>query len=142
MSEVNDAVDFGIWDGYHAAHIFPLHCKNLWQQFGYSRWITDMDDTNGVSKINSPQNGLLMSSHLHKRFDQYLFSINPDVSILRLISQIPDMLIQNRIIIRLSHSSRTLGTSMEKYWTLFAVIPPIPIMFWISFFGGIFAKAS
>ncbi|KAL1959192.1 hypothetical protein VTO42DRAFT_2697 [Malbranchea cinnamomea] len=37
-----------------------------------------MDDAVGVSKIHSVQNGLLMTGHLHTRFDQYLFSINPD----------------------------------------------------------------
>lgn len=84
--EVNDAADFDIWDGYEAVHIFPLHYENLWREFGYSRWITSMDDTIGVSKINSPQNGLLLRADLHKRFDQYLFSINPDVSIPRLNS--------------------------------------------------------
>lgn len=41
-----------------------------------------MDDAVGLSKINSIQNGLLMSRTLHTRFDQYLFSVNPDVSIL------------------------------------------------------------
>lgn len=43
-----------------------------------------MDGVAGLSKINSIQNGLLMSGNLHTRFDQYLFSINPDVSILEL----------------------------------------------------------
>ncbi|KAJ5859668.1 hypothetical protein N7534_004945 [Penicillium rubens] len=36
------------------------------------------------SKINSIQNGLLMDAALHILFDQYFFSINPDVRILRL----------------------------------------------------------
>lgn len=38
-----------------------------------------MDDSVGVSKINSVQNGLLLSSHVHKLFDQYFVSVNPDV---------------------------------------------------------------
>lgn len=41
-----------------------------------------MDDAVGISKINSVQNGLLMDCSLHSLFDQYLFSIDPDVSIL------------------------------------------------------------
>lgn len=82
-----------MWDGYDAAHIFPLHCEDLWNQLGYGHWITNMNETNGISKINSSQNGLLMSSNLHKRFDQYLFSINPNASILKDSSQIPDTLI-------------------------------------------------
>lgn len=47
-----------------------------------------MDYTTG-----SPQNGLLLFAALHKRFDQYLFSTNCDVSIRRLNSQISDILI-------------------------------------------------
>lgn len=35
----------------------------------------------GVSKIDSVQNGLLMSRNLHTCLDQYLFSVNPDVGI-------------------------------------------------------------
>jgi len=29
-------------------------------------------------RINSPQNGLLLKSGVHQRFDQYLISVNPD----------------------------------------------------------------
>lgn len=43
-----------------------------------------MDGVVESSKIHSTQNGLLMSVSLHERFAQYLFSINPDVSILGL----------------------------------------------------------
>ena len=68
------------WGMYHAAHIFPLEKESLWIQYNYGRWITDMDDTMGVSKINSPQNGFLLSANAHLRFDQYLISVNPDVS--------------------------------------------------------------
>jgi len=39
----------------------------------------------GSSRINSVQNGLLMSENLHTQFDQYLFSINPDVRNLELV---------------------------------------------------------
>ena len=38
-----------------------------------------MNETTGISKINSVQNGLLMKGALHSAFDQYFFSINPDV---------------------------------------------------------------
>jgi len=37
-----------------------------------------MDDTVGVSKINSCQNGYL-SANVHQLFDQYLLLMNPDV---------------------------------------------------------------
>ena len=42
--------------------------------------ITDMDDMNGVSKINSLQYGFLLMSNVHQQFDKYLVSINSDVS--------------------------------------------------------------
>ncbi|EER44417.1 conserved hypothetical protein [Histoplasma capsulatum var. duboisii H88] len=63
------------WTGFEAAHIFPLEKEALWKQFGYGCWITNSEEASG---INSTQNGLLMSSHLHTCFDQYLFSVNPD----------------------------------------------------------------
>ncbi|CUS12261.1 unnamed protein product, partial [Tuber aestivum] len=45
------------WSGFQAAHIFPLEHESLWIRFNYGRWITDMDNTPGSSKINSCQNG-------------------------------------------------------------------------------------
>ena len=70
------------WTSWEAAHIFPLEKESLWIQFRYGRWVTDMDDTVGVSKINSLQNGFLLSANVHQQFDQYLVSVNPDVSLL------------------------------------------------------------
>jgi hypothetical protein len=69
-----------IWTSFEVVHVFPLEKESLWIQFNYGRWTTDMDDTNGVSKINSLQNGLLLQSNIHQLFDQYLISVNPDVS--------------------------------------------------------------
>ena len=43
-----------------------------------------MDETTGLSKINSVQNGLLMARDLHAAFDQCFFSVNPDVGTLSL----------------------------------------------------------
>ena len=68
------------WARFEAAHIFPLEAENLWIQWDYGRWITDMDDAHGISKINSCQNGFLLRADLHNEFDQYLWSVNPDVS--------------------------------------------------------------
>jgi hypothetical protein len=82
--EVNDLAPWENWAGFQASHVFPLEHESLWIQYNYGRWITNMDGVVGSSKINSTQNGLLMSTNLHERFDQYLFSINPDVSILEL----------------------------------------------------------
>jgi HNH endonuclease len=79
--EVNDAAPWGNWAGFEAAHIFSLEHESLWIQYNYGRGITNIDSVVGSSKINSIQNGLLLRGDLHTRFDQYLFSINPDVSI-------------------------------------------------------------
>ena len=67
---------------FEVAHIFPLQKEDIWINQGYGRWITDMDNTTGVSKINSIQNGFLIQSNIHQLFDQYLISVNPDVSLL------------------------------------------------------------
>ena len=73
------------WSLFEAAHIYPLGAENLWIHNGYGRWITDIDDTVGMSKINSCQNGFLLSRNVHGDFDQYLVSVNPDVSIFLII---------------------------------------------------------
>ena len=71
----------GNWTSFEAAHIFPLEKEDpVWIQGNFGRWITDMDDTNGSSKINSLQNGLLLRNDIHQMFDQYLIAVNPDVS--------------------------------------------------------------
>ena len=77
---VNELAPY-FWAGFEAAHILPLEAENLWIQWGYGRWITNMDDTVGVSRINSPQNGFILRSDIHQLFDQYLVSVNPDVGL-------------------------------------------------------------
>ncbi|KAF8418982.1 hypothetical protein EV426DRAFT_638433 [Tirmania nivea] len=77
-SVVNRAAYRGEWTRFEAAHIFPLEKEDLWREWGFSRWITDMDDATGVTKINSLQNGMLIRRDIHNSFDQYLISINPD----------------------------------------------------------------
>ncbi|KAG0639745.1 HNH endonuclease-domain-containing protein [Tuber brumale] len=66
------------WTSFEAAHIFPLRHESLWIEHNYGRWITDMHDAVGSSKINSRQNGLLLRTNVHKMFDQYLISVNPE----------------------------------------------------------------
>lgn len=66
------------FDGYiglEAAHIFPLAHSMRWTQNNFGRWITD--DMGG--SINSAQNGILLRLDVHKLFDFFAFSINPDV---------------------------------------------------------------
>ncbi|KAG0636796.1 hypothetical protein HOY80DRAFT_975808 [Tuber brumale] len=66
------------WTGFEAVHIFPSEHESLWIQSDYQRWITDMDNASGSSKINSPQNGFLLQSTARQMFNQYLISVNPD----------------------------------------------------------------
>ena len=77
-------VPWDVWVGFEAAHVFPLQQENLGTQYNHARWITNIGS--GGPAINSIQNGLLMSETVHSRFNQYLFSINPDVGFPELIS--------------------------------------------------------
>jgi hypothetical protein len=76
---VNATAEWGSWAGYEAAHVFPLQHENLWIELDHGCRITNMDSA-AKDSINSVQNGILMFRHLHTLFDQYLFSIDPDVS--------------------------------------------------------------
>jgi len=75
--QVVKGVQYGQWWGFEAAHIFPLAYEEHWARNSYSRWITIPPATGG--HINSVQNGLLLRSDLHVLFDNYVFSIDPDV---------------------------------------------------------------
>lgn len=79
---VNARAPFDIWSGFEAAYIFPLESESHWAERNYGRWIRDV--TPGVAKINSPQNGFLLRRDIHTDFDNYLVSVNPDVSLLTL----------------------------------------------------------
>ncbi|KAL6243151.1 hypothetical protein RBB50_009702 [Rhinocladiella similis] len=67
-------IDF--FNGFQAAHIFPLAYEGHWIEQGFSRWITIQPPKGG--SINSVQNGILLLSHFHQLFDLYNISINPD----------------------------------------------------------------
>jgi hypothetical protein len=69
--------DISYWWGFEAAHIFPLIYEGYWIEHNYGRWITISPETGG--SINSVQNGLLLRSDIHQLFNNYAFSINPDV---------------------------------------------------------------
>lgn len=43
----------GVWAQLEAAHVFPPECESLWNESGYSRWVTNMEETTGISKINT-----------------------------------------------------------------------------------------
>jgi len=64
------------YSGFEAAHIFPLAYEGHWKQYGYGNCITIPPEKGGT--INSVQNGILLENAVHKKFDNYDFSINPD----------------------------------------------------------------
>lgn len=76
ISEANIQADN--WIGFQAAHIFPPEQETHWVQHNYGRWITDIHDTSGSSKIDSCQNGFLLDVGIHQTFNQYFISVNPD----------------------------------------------------------------
>jgi len=67
------------YSGFEVAHIFPLAYQWHWNNSRLSRWIT-IPPENGDT-INSVQNGFLLEAGVHKKFDNYDFSINPDVCV-------------------------------------------------------------
>jgi len=74
---------FGAWTGLQAAHIFPIAYEGHWIEYNFISLISLPPVKGG--NINSVQNGLLLRSDMHQQFDNYEFSINPDVCILNLI---------------------------------------------------------
>ena len=70
---------YDIWDGFEAAHIFPLAYEEHWKNNNFARWIS-IHPTAGGS-INSIQNGMLLDCTIHGLFDAYRFSIDPDVCV-------------------------------------------------------------
>ena len=98
---VNDAADVDEWSGFEAVHIFPLASESLFSR--YDPCVTFVPE--GISKVNSPQNGLLLSDHIRTLFDQYLFSINPDVSSKPSATKTQLLTRWNRITTKLFHSS-------------------------------------
>ena len=69
--------EFGFWDGFNAAHVFPLAYEDHWIKHNYGQWITKPPATGG--DLNSVQTGLLLRTDIHQLFDSYIISINPDV---------------------------------------------------------------
>ncbi|KAG0128370.1 HNH endonuclease-domain-containing protein [Tuber indicum] len=68
----------GIWTGFEACHIFPLAYETQWKDNDYCSWITIPPAKESDGSINSVQNGILLSSHMHKFFDSYQIAINPN----------------------------------------------------------------
>jgi hypothetical protein len=76
---INPAASWGDWSGYEAAHIFPMEKETLWNQPNFGRWITNTMGRHSAT-INSVQNGILVGAHMHGPVDNFLVSVNPDVS--------------------------------------------------------------
>lgn len=81
----NRRARFDFWTGFEAAHIFPLAYEHQWKENKFGRRITGSPSPGG--SINSVQNGMLLRTDLHQLFDQYGFSINPDVSHIIIITK-------------------------------------------------------
>ncbi|PLN74548.1 hypothetical protein BDW42DRAFT_182003 [Aspergillus taichungensis] len=103
---VNNTASYKDWTGYQAAHVFPLQYETMWARNGYGCWIREVPDDNTRASLNSVQNGLLMLSHIHKRFDQYTISINPDASSPVFMLAL-EILKSKRMGTELSHLDRT-----------------------------------
>lgn len=106
----------GIWDGFEAAHIFPLAYEQHWIDHDFSRWISLPPSQGGA--INSVQNGLLLLGSIRTDFDRYNVSVNPDVGFFSLVPRFRLSLIKNpRITIRSSAFKQICMESREHSWT-------------------------
>ncbi|KAG0636527.1 hypothetical protein HOY80DRAFT_1088317 [Tuber brumale] len=66
------------WFGFKACHIFPLQHESLWDQVGYGRWVTGIEDNPVRAGVNSGHNGLMLLETAHTKFDRHTISANPD----------------------------------------------------------------
>ncbi|KFY13267.1 hypothetical protein V492_03376 [Pseudogymnoascus sp. VKM F-4246] len=76
---------------FAAAHIFPYAREQTWVEQNFSRWITDEASPHhqGLTKIHSVQNGLLLAHHVHSWFDEYRVTVNVDDNY-KIICLLPD----------------------------------------------------
>ena len=75
---------YGFWGGFCATHIFPLEYAEHWVDPGHDRSITTPTSRRSAMRrctgVYSVQNGVLLRADVRQRFERYLLSINPDVS--------------------------------------------------------------
>ncbi|KAK9365518.1 hypothetical protein V1509DRAFT_599252 [Lipomyces kononenkoae] len=74
---VNPVAFIDEWTTFESVHIFLLSHEELFTSMNYCRYVTYMSGETDRA-INSCQNGLLMRSQIHKQFDSFSFSIDPD----------------------------------------------------------------
>lgn len=70
----------GNWASFEAAHIYPAAYLNEWVESKMCQNVTLPFEQAG--SINSPENGMLLSSQIHALFDDLQISILPEVSII------------------------------------------------------------
>ncbi|KAI9842802.1 MAG: hypothetical protein M1837_006905 [Sclerophora amabilis] len=73
----NPRVDYDLWVGFEASHVFPLARESLFISENFPECITDKASSRDTG-INSCQNGILLSSTIHGLFDSFEISVNPD----------------------------------------------------------------
>ncbi|EDR14597.1 uncharacterized protein LACBIDRAFT_292051 [Laccaria bicolor S238N-H82] len=75
-----ELVESGRYHPFRTTHIFPVAHRDVWDLLQLSQHIRDdaPEGEQGPASINSVQNGLLLRSDIHNRFDDYDFAINPD----------------------------------------------------------------
>jgi len=71
----------GRWRGFDSPYVFPLAYKGKWKEIVYNslsdRWTNDSDRY----RINSVRAAILNNRSIHRYFDTYEVTINPDVEI-------------------------------------------------------------
>ncbi|KAF3113168.1 hypothetical protein TWF706_010157 [Orbilia oligospora] len=77
---INKAADRGNWKAFEAAHIWPLSKGTEWVRQNAGRWVTDSDGLSNEDKMNSPQNGILLSSNSHTLFNSHTLAVNPEAN--------------------------------------------------------------
>ena len=69
----------GWWALFESTYVFPLAYEQHWNDSNYSRWITVPPTDLSHGSINSVQNGILLGPAMQISFNNYSWSINPDV---------------------------------------------------------------
>lgn len=105
---------------YEPAHIFPLESESYWVERNYGKWVRNIIP--GVAKINSQQNGFLLQGTIHTDFDNYLISVNSNVSLLALYLIFSDLLKDGHKIVVFGLDGS--GWTVEPL-ALFVAIPQI-----------------
>ena len=72
---------YNSFSGFQAAHIFPVAYGKQWKDNKFDDLVTIPPVTPSASKINSIQNGMLLSDDIHFLFDSYEIGIDPDVCV-------------------------------------------------------------